>query len=279
VNNIHEIWPNLSIYCWGAVALAPYKQSLDSMMGRPITYMESYLASEAYVASQTKPNASGMRLVFRNNTYFEFVPFNSDNFDEDSNLKPTATAIGLEDVTTDTDYAIILTTSAGAWRYMIGDTIRFTNPDTCEIKIAGRTKQFLSITGEHLSVDNMMEGLRRTAVDFQTDFTEFTVKGFKEDSSFAHHWYLANHNSGLDPEAVRSKLDQHLRDLNDDYHTERNHVLTGMYLQVLPEAVFLDFLEKHLKLGGQSKFPRVLSDNLYALWVDHVKNYQNQAIS
>jgi hypothetical protein len=276
VNNIHEIWPNLSIYCWGAVALAPYRQSLDSMMGRPIIYMESYLASEAYVANQTKPDAGGMRLVFRNNTYFEFVAFNEENFDADSNLKPTATAIGLEDVVADTDYAIILTTPAGAWRYMIGDTIRFTNPDICEIKITGRTKQFLSITGEHLSVDNMMDGLRRTADDFQTDFTEFTVKGVKEGSNFVHHWYISNQNTTLDTEAIKGKLDQHLRELNDDYHTERNHVLTGMYLHLLPEEVFLTFLEKHLKLGGQSKFPRVLSDNLYPLWVEHVKSYVNQ---
>jgi hypothetical protein len=246
------------------------------MMGRPIIYMESYLASEAYVANQTKPDAGGMRLVFRNNTYFEFVAFNEENFDADSNLKPTATAIGLEDVVADTDYAIILTTPAGAWRYMIGDTIRFTNPDICEIKITGRTKQFLSITGEHLSVDNMMDGLRRTADDFQTDFTEFTVKGVKEGSNFAHHWYISNHNTTLDTEAIKGKLDQHLRELNDDYHTERNHVLTGMYLHLLPEEVFLTFLEKHLKLGGQSKFPRVLSDNLYPLWVEHVKSYVNQ---
>jgi len=279
VNNIHEIWPNLSFYCWGAVALAPYKQALDSMMGRPIIYMESYMASEAYVANQTKPNASGMRLVFRNNTYFEFVPFNDENFDADSNLKPTATAIGLDDVLPGTDYAIILTTPAGAWRYLIGDTIRFTNTDTCEIKITGRTKQFLSITGEHLSVDNMMEGLRRTAEDFNTDFTEFTVKGVKEGNVFAHHWYIAHHNSELDAESLCRSLDQHLRELNDDYHTERNHVLTGMYMTVLPEKMFLDFLEKHLKLGGQSKFPRVLSDKLFELWVEHVNAYTNQPAS
>lgn len=279
LSNIHEIWPNLSIYCWGAVALAPYKQSLDSMMGRPIIYMESYLASEAYIANQTRPDAEGMRLVFRNNTYFEFVPFNDENFDSDNNLKSTATAIGLEDVVADVDYAIIITTPAGAWRYMIGDTIRFTNPDTCEIRITGRTKQFLSITGEHLSVDNMMEGLKRTAADFHTDFTEFTVKGTREGNLFAHHWYVANPNASLEAESVRKVLDQHLRDLNDDYHTERNHVLTGMYLQVLPEEVFLEFLDKHLKLGGQSKFPRVLSDNMYQLWVDHVNEYSKQSLS
>jgi hypothetical protein len=117
----------------------------------------------------------------------------------------------------------------------------------------------------------MMEGLRRTAEDFDTDFTEFTVKGQKEGNAFAHHWFLASNKTDLNPEEVRLKLDQHLRELNDDYHTERNHVLTSMYLQILPEDVFLDFLEKHLKLGGQSKFPRVLSDNLYQHWVDHVK--------
>ena len=279
VSNIHEIWPNLSIYCWGAVALTPYKQALDAMMGKPIIYMEAYLASEAFIANQTRPDADGMRLIFRNNTYFEFVPFNEDNFDGDSNLKATAKAVGLEDVVENVDYAIIITTAAGAWRYLIGDTIRFTNVDACEIKITGRTKQFLSITGEHLSVDNMIEGLQRTAADFNTDFTEFTVKGLKDGNAFAHHWYLANHNMHLDAEEVRRKLDFHLRALNDDYDTERNHVLTGMYLQILPEDVYLSFLEKHLKLGGQSKFPRVLSDSMYQLWVEHVKEYSKQMAS
>ena len=279
VSNIHEIWPNLSIYCWGAVALTPYKQALDAMMGKPIIYMEAYLASEAFIANQTRPDADGMRLIFRNNTYFEFVPFNEDNFDGDSNLKPSAKAVGLEDVVEDVDYAIIITTAAGAWRYLIGDTIRFTNADACEIKITGRTKQFLSITGEHLSVDNMIEGLQRTAADFDTDFTEFTVKGLKDGNAFAHHWYLANHNMQMDAEVVRQKLDFHLRALNDDYDTERNHVLTGMYLHILPESVFLSFLEKHLKLGGQSKFPRVLSDSMYQLWVAHVNEHSKQATS
>ncbi len=277
VKNIHEIWPNLSIYCWGAVALGPYKHALDSLMGRPITYMESYLASEAFIANQTKPDAAGMRLVFRNNTYFEFVPFDEQNFDENSNLRPDAKAIGLENVVEGKDYAIMITTAAGAWRYMIGDTVRFTNVDACEIKITGRTKQFLSITGEHLSLENMMEGLRLTAEEFQTDFTEFTVKGLKEESFFAHHWYIATSNTGLDAEAVKQSLDKHLRGLNDDYHTERNHVLTGMHLTILPEQVFLDWMAKYLKVGGQSKFPRVMSDALYAEWLEHVQQYQQSA--
>jgi len=279
LKNIHELWPNFSIYVWGAVALTPYKQALDDMMGKPIIYMESYMASEGFIAFQTRPDAPGIRLVFRNNTYFEFVPFNSDHFDENGDLLPNAQAIGLDQVEEAKDYAIIISTPCGAWRYLLGDTIRFVNTETCEIKITGRAKQFLSITGEHLSVDNMMHGLQLVSEELETNFPEFTVKGLKlENHLFAHHWYVACDKPEINAEEVKLLLDKHLRKLNDDYDTERNHVLKGMELTLLPEKVFIDWMAKHNKLGGQSKFPRVLPDGQFEDWVSHVTNY-NSAVS
>jgi hypothetical protein len=196
LNHIHEIWPNLAFFCHGGVAFEPYKKGFEKLLGKPLTYIETYLASEGFIAYQDRQHPEGMKLVLNQHIYFEFVPFDEQNFDENSNLRPDAKAIGLENVVEGKDYAIMITTAAGAWRYMIGDTVRFTNVDACEIKITGRTKQFLSITGEHLSLENMMEGLRLTAEEFQTDFTEFTVKGLKEESFFAHHWYIATSNTG-----------------------------------------------------------------------------------
>lgn len=272
LTDIHAIWPNFSIYCWGAVALTPYKQAIDSLMGKPVIYMEAYMASEGYVAFQVKPDREGIRLVLRNNTYFEFVPFDEKNFDENGDLRPEATAIGLDKVQEGRDYAIILTTPCGAWRYLLGDTVRFTDVEACEIKITGRTKQFLSITGEHLSADNMMEGLRLCAEELGTDFPEFTVKGRKDGEHFAHHWFIACNTPGISPDEVQQRLDQHLRRLNDDYDTERNHVLKGMYVHLLHEDVFIGWMARHNKLGGQSKFPRVLPDALFEDWLQHVES-------
>ena len=276
LKTIHDIWPNFSIYCWGAVSLAPYKHSIESMLGKPVIFMEAYMASEGYIAFQVKPESEGMRLIFRNNTYFEFIPFNENNFDENSELKPNAKAIGLESIDEKTDYAILITTPCGAWRYLLGDTIRFTNKEACEIKITGRTKQFLSITGEHLSVDNMMQALQMVADEMHTDLPEFTVKALKLENEFAHNWFVACNDPKIEAVAVRTKLDNHLRKLNDDYDTERNHVLTGMNLTLLPESVFMDWMAKHNKLGGQSKFPRVLADKQYQDWLEHVHAYQSQ---
>jgi len=270
LNNIHEIWPNLSVYLWGAVSITPYKHQLDAMMGQPIKYFETYLASEGFIAFQTRPDAEGMRLVLRNNTFYEFVPFNNGNFTDQGDLLPGAKAVPLADVEADIDYAILITTSAGAWRYMIGDTIRFVNPDSCEIKITGRTRQFLSLCGEHLSVDNMNEGVYKTATALGVEFPEFTVKGTKHNGIMGHHWYLACNTPGLDTEMVRQKLDAYLSELNDDYGVERKHVLQEMRLDIYPESVFLGWMEKNGKMGGQSKFPRVMADAHYEDWCQYL---------
>lgn len=274
LKNIHELWPNLSIYSWGAVSITPYKQAIESMLGRPIHYMENYMASEGFIAFQTKPEVQGLRLVLRNNTYFEFVPFDSNNFDDQGEMLPEAQAVGLDSVEENKDYAIILTTPCGAWRYMLGDTIRFVNVDACTIKITGRTKQYLSITGEHLSVDNMMDALLACSRELNANFPEFTVKAMAEENTYAHHWYVACDNESINPDDLKTRLDNHLRKLNDDYDCERNHVLKGMYLTVLPEEVFISWMAKHKKLGGQSKFPRVLADKMYEDWLGHVAEYR-----
>ncbi|MBS3914046.1 MAG: GH3 auxin-responsive promoter family protein [Bacteroidetes bacterium] len=278
LENIHQIWPNFSVYTWGAVSIAPYKKQLDAMMGTPIKYFETYLASEGFVAFETKPEASGMRLVLRNNTYFEFVPFNENNFDENGELLPNAKALTLAEIDEETEYAILLTTCAGAWRYLIGDTIKFTDAESCEIKITGRIKHYLSLCGEHLTVENMNEGVQRTAEEFGVEIPEFTVKGYKDNGNMGHHWFVACDNKDLDAEKFREKLDANLNLLNDDYAVERKHVLRNMKLEVLPESVFLGWLEKHGKLGGQSKFPRVMSDKNYEDWCQYLVSLKVGAV-
>ncbi|MCC7298115.1 MAG: GH3 auxin-responsive promoter family protein [Bacteroidia bacterium] len=275
LDNIHQLWPNFSVYLWGAVSISPYKNQLDAMMAHPIKYFETYLASEGFVAFQTKPEAEGMRLVLRNNTFFEFVPFTDDNFTETGELKPEAKAVQLAQVVQGVDYAVLITTSAGAWRYMIGDTVKFVNTESCEIKITGRTRQYLSLCGEHLSVDNMNDAVARTAAEFGVQISEYTVKGYKDNGKMGHHWFLACDKNDLDAEKVRASLDAHLGSLNDDYAVERKHVLTGMKLELYPESVFLGWMEKNGKLGGQSKFPRVMADTQFNDWTAYLQQISN----
>lgn len=272
LKTIHDIWPNLSIFIHGGVSISPYKKSLNKLLAKPIMYFETYLASEGFVAFQTKLNAKGMRLIFRNGMYYEFVPFTKDNFNESGELLPHAKALTLEEVEAGVDYAILLTTCAGAWRYLIGDTIRFEDIDSCEIRITGRTKHYLSLCGEHLSVDNMNAALSSVANQLEHNFIEFTVKGVPYDNFFAHQWFIGSDNpESVEVEKVKALLDEELNRLNDDYATERTHALKDVMVQILPNSVFIEWMERYAKVGAQSKFPRVLSDERYALWIDFLK--------
>ena len=266
LNHIHELWPNLSYYVHGGVALEPYKKNFNRLLGHPITYIETYLASEGFLAFQNRQNASGMRLAFANNIYFEFIPFNTSNFDDQGNLLPGVNAIPLENAEADKEYAVLITTNGGAWRYLIGDTIKFTDLKRCEIHITGRTKHFLSLVGEHLSVDNMHAAIRQVSEKFDLSIPEFTVAGIPYKGSFAHHWYLACDAPGVEADQLLRTIDENLKSINDDYSTERHHALSHVFLTVLPEKTFMDFMAARKKIGGQHKFPRVLKGRYLEDW-------------
>lgn len=266
LRNIHDLWPNLSVYFWGGVAIEPYKKSLDKLLGQPIMYFETYLASEGFVAYQAKKDAMGMRLNFRNGMFYEFVPFNENNFDENGALKPNATALNIKQVEMGKEYAIILSTCSGAWRYIIGDTIRFVDLEYCEIKITGRVKHFLSICGEHLSVDNMNTAIGMLSDTLNIPINEYTVKGLTTDGIHSHHWYIACDNSDLNEELVAKTLDRFLCEINDDYATERKHALSEVKVTLLPGEKFIAWMQEQGKFGSQNKFPRVLTNAKYAEW-------------
>src|SRR5690554_2316251 len=137
---IHDVWPNLQIYTTGGVAFQPYEKSFNQLLAHPITIIDTYLASEGFLAFQNRPETTSMKLVTDNGIYFEFVPFKPEYINEDGSLFQNAPALTLAEVEVDVDYVLIISTVSGAWRYLIGDTIAFTDTEKAEIKITGRTK-------------------------------------------------------------------------------------------------------------------------------------------
>lgn len=270
LKNIHDLWPNFSVYIWGGVALEPYKKSLDKLLGHPIMYFETYLASEGFVAYQAKKDAKGMRLNFKNGMFFEFVPFNETNFDEFGNIKPEAKTLNIKQVVMDQEYAIILSTCSGAWRYLIGDTIKFVDTENCEIKITGRVKHFLSLCGEHLSVDNMNTAISKLSDTLNTPINEYTVKGITKGNTHEHHWHIACDRQDIDSKEISKLLDQYLCEINDDYATERKHALKTVVVDVLPSDTFIGWMQEQGKFGSQNKFPRVLTNAKYNEWLKYL---------
>lgn len=198
------------------------------------------------------------------------MPFNEDNFDADGALKNNPVTLNISQIEENTDYALLISTCSGAWRYLIGDTIRFTNVDSAEIVITGRTKQFLSLCGEHLSQDNMNRAIDLVSEELNISIPEFTVAGINYENLFAHHWYIGTPDD-IDPAVVRASLDKHLCELNDDYRVERTAALKEVMVDVLPAETFISWMKKHGKVGGQHKFPRVMKNDRLEDWRDHVK--------
>ena len=270
LKNIHELWPNLAFYVHSGVAFEPYKKGFEKLLGNPLTYTETYLASEGFLAYQSRQDAQGMKLVTNNNIFFEFVPFDDENFDGEGDMIENPKALMIHEVEEGKDYAILISTNAGTWRYLIGDTIRFVDIEKSEIVITGRTKHFLSLVGEHLSVENMNSAIQAVTEDLNISIPEFTVAGVPHGNFFAHHWFIATDDK-VNAEDLKIRIDSKLMALNDDYEVERKHALKEVIVDVLSEKTFMDFMKEKGKVGGQHKFPRVLKGKMLEDWQKFLK--------
>lgn len=275
LNNIHEIWPNFSVYAHGGVSFDPYRKAFDKLVGKPLIYLETYLASEGFIAYQARPDTNGMRLSFDNGIFFEFVPFNEENFSSDGDMVNNPQTYLIDEVEEGKDYALLISTCAGAWRYLIGDVVRFTDKEKAEIIITGRTKHFISLCGEHLSVENMNRAVAMVQEEFNVTITEFAVAGVKSGSLFGHKWFVGC-DGKVDEKTLISAIDQKLKILNDDYATERNHALREISGVILPVSYFHAYLEKKGKIGGQNKFPRVLKSHQLAEFEQLIEEKKKQ---
>lgn len=265
VQTIHDIWPNLRIFVHGGVSFEPYKKGFEKLLAHPLIYMETYLASEGFVAFQAFPDRRSMRLVLNNGIFYEFIPFTDENFDENGVMKENPVTLRIDQVEENKEYALLLSTNAGAWRYLIGDVIKFASKEDSEIVITGRTKHFLSLCGEHLSLDNMNKAIELVSEELNFDVREFTVIGEPYENLFAHHWFVGTDDE-VDPDELKTALDAQLMVLNDDYKVERGHALKEITVTVLPVSVFYDWMRQLGKEGGQNKFPRVLKKEKSQQW-------------
>lgn len=274
LNNIHELWPNLSVFSHGGVAFEPYRKSFDKLLGRPIHYIDTYMASEGFLGFQPSPDEKCIRLALNAGVFFEFVPFHSANFDENGEIHPQAEALLLEQCKNGKEYALVISTNAGCWRYLIGDVVKMIDKRKGDVQITGRTKHFLSLCGEHLSVDNMNKAIEQVAQELNVGIKEFAVAGVPYENLFAHQWYVGT-TGDVSTEAFRYELDEKLKQLNDDYATERSAALKEVMLTVLPAEVFYEYMEKQGKIGAQNKFPRVLKGEKLQDWQQYLasKNY------
>lgn len=270
VNNIHEIWPNLQVYTSGGVAFAPYEKSFNKLLKHPITVIDTYLASEGFIAFQERPETDAMQLVTDKGIYFEFVPFKPEYINEDGSLKQDAPSITLKDVKLKQDYVLLISTVSGAWRYLIGDTIEFTDVKRAEIKITGRTKFFLNVVGSQLSVNKMNDALLQMEQKFNIEIPEFTLSAVKIDGEFHHHWYLGT-ESKEDTKQLANTLDKLLQNANKNYKVARSKALKGVKVTVVSPKVFSDWNGSQKKKGGQVKMERVMGEDKFKEWEAFVK--------
>jgi hypothetical protein len=206
-----------------------------------------------------------MALVLNNGVFHEFIPFNEDNFDGNGQLKGQPRAYAAHEVREGVEYALAISTCAGAWRYLIGDTVRFTDAERKELIITGRTKHFLSVTGEHLSVDNMNQGVQFAAETLKIDVKEFVVSPIQTEGKHAHKWYIGCEPLP-DPSVFKRLLEERICEINDDYATERTAVLKEPQVVVVPPRFFHEYMQRQGKGGGQAKFPRVMKQEQFMDW-------------
>ncbi|WP_321826007.1 GH3 family domain-containing protein [Maribacter dokdonensis] len=273
LNNIHEIWPNLQVYTSGGVAFGPYEKSFNALMGKPVTVIDTYLASEGFIAFQARPETDAMKLVTDNGIYFEFVPFDPDYILEDGSLAQDAPSLTLSEVKKGQNYVLIISTVSGAWRYLIGDTIEFTDVERAEIKITGRTKFFLNTVGSQLSVNKLDDALQDIMETFDIEVPEYTLCAKKYDDGFYHTWYLGT-TATQNPEKIAEKLDESLKAANKNYKVARSKALKGVKVFTVNPEVFYGWNDSNKKKGGQVKMERVMNEEKFAEWEAFVKKHQ-----
>jgi hypothetical protein len=258
-NSIDEIWPNLEVFFHGGVNFDPYVQQFKSLIkSDKMHYFNTYNASEGFFGIQDQLESDDILLMLDYGVYYEFVPV-SDNIYENSK------ALSLSEVELGVNYAIIITTNAGLWRYQIGDTVSFTCLSPYRIRITGRTKNFINVVGEELIIDNAEKAFSIACEKTSSVITEYTASPHFDGDSIAHQWLVEFDRQPENIEYFIDAFDNALKSLNSDYEAKRYHnmVLKEPIVSVMPEKTFYNWMKKREKLGGQNKVPRLSNNRKY----------------
>ncbi|MFT7251148.1 MAG: hypothetical protein ACI9FW_000868 [Flavobacterium sp.] len=259
--NMLDIWPNAEVYFHGGVNFDPYREQYKKLFPKDnFQYYEIYNASEGFFALQDLNNSNDLLLMLDYGIFYEFIPMNTFG-------QPTQEIIRLSEVELNKNYAVIITTNSGLWRYSIGDTIRFTSLNPYRIRVTGRTKHHLNVFGEELMVENTEMALTATCKELNCEIIDYTVapifmEGRKKG---AHEWMIEFKSLPENLTTFGEVLDKNIQNLNSDYEAKRhnNMTLNPLVLNVARTKLFYDWLKENDKLGGQHKIPRLSNDRNY----------------
>ena len=253
--HLQEVWPNIEVFFHGGVAFTPYRKQYEQLITTPhMHYMESYNASEGFFGLQSDPTDPSMLLMLDYGVFYEFIPM--DEFDN-----PHPTVVPLTGVQVGVNYAMVITTSCGLWRYIIGDTVKFTSTNPYKFVITGRTKSFTNAFGEELIVDNAEQGLAYACQKTGAEVLEYSAAPVFMDGNAKcrHQWLIEFSRQPDNLQAFAQALDSKLQQLNSDYEAKRYKDITLQHLEVIQAraGLFNDWLKSRGKLGGQHKVPRL----------------------
>jgi hypothetical protein len=261
-STITEVWPNLELFIHGGVSFEPYREQYKRIIpSSRMNYMETYNASEGFFAIQDDPSSADMLLMLDYGVFYEFIL--AGNTEVENPL-----TIPLWEVETGVNYAMVISTNGGLWRYMIGDTVMFTSRNPYKIRITGRTKHFINAFGEEVIIDNAERAIKEAC--FATgaiisDYTAGPIFMSENQSKGAHQWLIEFNTKPDDLDKFITTLDQELQHLNSDYEAKRykNATLEGPHVQVVPDGTFMQWMRERGKVGGQNKVPRLSNNREY----------------
>ncbi len=260
-SDLFEVWPNLEAYFHGGVSFDPYIEQYNKLLPKKdFRYYEIYNASEGFFAIQDRNSNKELLLMLDYGIFYEFIPM-------DTYGSPEERIIPLNDVEEGKNYAIVITTNAGLWRYKIGDTVRFTSTNPYRIKVTGRTKHHINAFGEELIIENAETALRKTAKLTHTEIVDYTAAPIfmKGKEKGAHEWIIEFKTPPKDFDFFAKLLDESLQEVNSDYEAKRynNTTLNAPTIHFARERLFYDWLKQKDKLGGQHKVPRLSNSRDY----------------
>jgi len=258
--NMKEVWPNMELYVHGGVSFTPYKDQFKKILGEGIHYMETYNASEGFFAAQDDLNEDGMLLFLQHGIFFEFMPLEEYG-------KPDPQTIGLKDVEMNKNYALVISTNGGLWRYLLGDTVVFTSLQPFRVKVSGRVKHFINAFGEEIIIDNADKAIAAACNKTNSIVNDYTAAPvyFSDNGNGAHEWLIEFEHKPSDITEFTFELDNALKSVNSDYEAKRykDIALRLPLVKALDKGIFKEWLRKKGKLGGQHKIPRLCNDRKY----------------